>query len=371
MTAVPVIRIEEAGLGPDAQVRLVVSGIEDLERLHRPWASSGATIERVGERMRATSTVEALTRAVGRTMGKDASAEMDAILRDAVEAWSGPAPAVALPSGALTTDERPLVMGVVNVTPDSFSDGGVLYPDEHPGAAIAFGKRLIDEGADILDVGGESTRPGAEPVDEGEEIRRAVPVVEGLAGLGVPISIDTSKVKVADAAVEAGAVIVNDVSGGVDPALLALVADSGAAYVLMHTRGTPKDMAELASYDDVVAEVYEQLAAGLQRCEEAGIGRQRMIVDPGLGFAKTPAHNLALLAALRQLRSLGRPVMVGASRKSFLGAVLDTEDPGDRLEASIACAVSAVGAGAAIVRAHDVAETVRAVRVAAAISGAR
>jgi dihydropteroate synthase len=372
MTAVPVIRIEEAGLGPEAQVRLVLSGLDDLDRLHRPWASSGATIERVGERMRATTTVEALTRAVGRTLGKDAAAEMDRILRDAVEAWSGPSLPVALPDGsALATDGTPLVMGVVNVTPDSFSDGGTLYPDDHPNAAIAYGRRLIEEGADLLDVGGESTRPHAEAVDETEEIRRVVPVVEGLAGLGVPISVDTSKVKVADAALGAGAVIVNDVSGGADPTLLALVAETRAAYVLMHTRGTPRDMASLAVYDDVVAEVYEQLAAGLRRCEEAGIDPARTIVDPGLGFAKTAAHNLELLAGLRELRSLGRPVLVGASRKSFLGAILDSDDPTDRVEASIACAVTAVSAGAAIVRAHDVKETVRAVRVAAAISAAR
>jgi dihydropteroate synthase len=372
MSAAPVIRIVEAGLGPDAQVRLVLSGLEDLDRLHRPWASSGATIERMGERMRATTTVEALTRAVGRTLGKDAAGEMDRILRDAVAAWASPAPAIALPDGAsLATDERPLVMGVVNVTPDSFSDGGALYPDGHPESAVAFATQLVEQGADILDVGGESTRPGAEPVEESEEIRRAIPVIEALAGLDVPISIDTSKAKVADAALSAGAAIVNDVSGGADPDLLDVVAGADAAYVLMHTRGTPQEMAKLAEYDDVVAEVYEFLAGGLQRCEAAGIDLQRTIVDPGLGFAKTSAHNLELLAGLRQLRSLGRPVMVGASRKSFLGVVLDTDDPGERLEASLACAVSAVGAGAAIIRAHDIVETARAVRVAAAISTAR
>jgi dihydropteroate synthase len=372
MTAVPIIRIEEAGLGPEAQVRLVLSGLDDLDRLHRPWASSGATIERLGDRMRATTTVEALTRAVGRTMGKAAAAELDGVLHDAVRAWNAPAPALVLPGRPpLPTDERPLVMGVVNVTPDSFSDGGALYPDGHPDAAIAFGRRLIAEGADILDIGGESTRPGAAPVDEAEEIRRVVPVVEALSELDVPISIDTSKAKVAEAALRAGAVIVNDVSGAIDPELLGLVADADAGYVLMHTRGTPQEMAQLASYDDVVAEVYEHLATGLQRCEQAGIAADRVVVDPGLGFAKTAEHNLALLACLRQLRGLGRPVMVGASRKSFLGALLGTDDPADRLEASLACAASAVGGGAAIVRAHDVKETVRAVRVAAAISSAR
>lgn len=366
---VPVIRIEDAGLGPDAQVRLVLSGLSDPDVLHRRWASSGAGIERIGERMRATSTVEALSRAVGRTMGAEAAARIAGRLRETVRAWSAPAPDVPLPGGRrLSPGRRPLIMGVVNVTPDSFSDGGALYPDSHPAAAIELGRRLVAEGADVLDIGGESTRPGAEPVSAEEELERVLPVVRALADVGVPLSIDTTKAEVAKAAIAAGATVVNDVSGAADEELLRVTAEAGAAYVLMHTRGTPQTMAGLADYDDVVAEVYEFLATGLERCAAAGISPDSVLLDPGIGFAKRLEHNLALLRSLRQLRGLGRPVLVGASRKSFLGALLDTDVDG-RLEGSLACAVLAVNAGAAVVRVHEVAETVRAVRVAAAISG--
>lgn len=265
---------------------------------------------------------------------------------------------------------RCLVMGVVNVTPDSFSDGGVLYPDGHPQTAIAHGLRLLEEGADVLDVGGESTRPGATPVPVEEELRRVVPVIEALADAGAVVSVDTSKPEVARAGVAAGAVIVNDVSGGADPELLAAVAETGAAYVLMHTRGTPAEMAGLAHYEDVVAEVYEFLAEGLARCQAAGIDLARVAVDPGLGFAKTADHNLALLRALPQLRGLGRPVLVGASRKSFLGRLLDGAGPDDRLEGSLACAAAGVLGGASLLRVHEVRATVRVARVAHAIATA-
>jgi dihydropteroate synthase len=258
-------------------------------------------------------------------------------------------------------------MGVVNVTPDSFSDGGARYPDGHPEAAMAFGRELVTEGADILDVGGESSRPGAAPVDVEEELARVVPVVEALLQTGVPISVDTAKARVAEAALAAGATIVNDVSGAADEGLLRAVADAGAAYVLMHTRGTPAEMADLADYDDVVAEVYEFLAAGMDRCVAAGIPAERIVVDPGIGFAKRAEHNLEALRCLRQLRGLGRPVLIGASRKSFLGALLDGAAVDDRLEGSLACAIAAVDRGAAIVRAHEVRETARAVAVAHAI----
>lgn len=368
MSAHPLVRIEDAGLGADAQVRLVLSGIPEPDDLVRAWASSGATIERAGDRLRATTTVEALARAVGRTLGPEVAASFDGVLRGAVAGWRRPAPAVGLPDGTtLACDAGPLVMGVVNVTPDSFSDGGAIYPDGHPDAAIALGRSLVDQGADLLDVGGESTRPGAEPVDAGEERDRVLPVLEGLAGAGVPLSVDTAKADVAKEALAAGATIVNDVSGGRDPDLLGAAADAGAAYVLMHTRGTPRDMQQHTDYDDVVAEVFEFLADGLQRCVDAGIAAERVLVDPGIGFAKTAEQNLRLLRDLRQLRSLGRPVLVGASRKSFIGAVTDAPDPADRLEGSLACAVLATAAGAAVVRVHDVAATVRAVRVARAI----
>lgn len=365
----PLVRVVEAGLGASAHVRVVVSGVSDPARLRATWASSGATVEDLGERLHATTTVEALARAAGRSLAADEAGALDRSLREAVGAWLGPAPEVALPTGPLPTGTRPLVMGVVNVTPDSFSDGGTLYGrgKAHPKTALDHAQRLLDEGADVLDVGGESSRPGADPVPEKEELARVLPVVEGLDGRGV-VSIDTTKPAVARAAVAAGAVVVNDVSGASNPALLEAVADTGAAYVLMHTRGTPKDMRSRAVYDDVVAEVYEFLAEGLHRCAQAGILTRRILVDPGLGFAKTAQHSIELVRALRQFRGLGRPVVVGASRKSFLGELLGDADAGGRLEGSLACAAVAVDAGAAVVRAHDVEPTVRVTRVAQQLS---
>jgi dihydropteroate synthase len=365
----PVVRVEQAGLGPDAQVRLTVSRLRDPARLRSVWASSGAVVQQVGERLHATTTVQALARAVGRAFGADQASRMELQLRDVIAAWGAPAPALALPNGSLATDVRPLIMGVVNVTPDSFSDGGVLYPDAHPQAAVDAGLRLAADGADLLDVGGESTRPGADAVAADEELRRVVPVVTALAAQGHLISIDSVKPQVAAAALDAGAEIVNDVSGGRDPAFLALVAEREAGYVLMHTRGTPRDMQQQTDYGNVVAEVYEFLAEGLERCAAAGIAPERVMVDPGIGFAKTAEQNFALLAALRQLRGLGRPVLLGASRKSFLGALLDGADAGQRLEGSLACAALGVHAGAAVLRVHDVAETVRVARTARAVAG--
>lgn len=363
----PVVRIEEASLGADAQVRLVVSRVSDAARLRAAWSPSGAIVEQVGERLRAVTTVDALARAAGRALEADEAHALDAALRHAVACWAGPIPQLALTGAALPQPgTAPLVMGVVNVTPDSFSDGGVLYPTEHPARAIAHGEALLDQGADLLDVGGESTRPGAEPVAASEQLARVLPVIEALAGRAV-LSVDTTSPEVAGAALRAGAVIVNDVSGAADPALLELAAEHGAAYVLMHTRGTPAHMQELTSYDDVVAEVYEFLADGLQRCASAGIPLERVALDPGIGFAKTAEHNLRLLGALRQFRGLGRPVLVGASRKSFLGAVLGGAPVQDRLEGSLACAALATQHGAAILRVHDVAPTVRVVRTAAAV----
>ena len=365
----PIVRVELAGMGPDAQVRLTVSRLRDPARLRTAWASSGAVVQQVGERLHATTTVQALARAVGRAFGADQASRMEIQLRDVIAAWSAPAPPLALRDGGLATDVRPLIMGVVNVTPDSFSDGGVLYPDAHPQAALDAGLRLAADGADLLDVGGESTRPGADAVSTDEELQRTVPVVTALAAQGLLVSIDTVKPEVAAAAIDAGAEIVNDVSGGRDAALLAVVAEREAGYVLMHSRGTPRDMQQQADYDNVVAEVYEFLSEGLARCVAAGIAPERVMIDPGIGFAKTAEQNFALLAALRQFRGLGRPVLLGASRKSFLGALLDGADAGQRLEGSLACAALGVHAGAAMLRVHDVAETVRVARTARAIAG--
>jgi len=263
----------------------------------------------------------------------------------------------------------PFVMGIVNATPDSFSDGG-LFLDA--GAAIAQALRLADEGADLVDVGGESTRPGAAPVPDDEELGRVVPVIAALRARGfpLPISIDTRKAAVARAALDAGADLVNDVSGLADPSLARVVAEAGAPIVLMHSRGTPEDMQRRAVYGDVVQEVAAELEQALDRAAAAGIPRERTILDPGLGFAKTAEHNLVLLARLGELRALGRPILVGPSRKSFIGRIAGSAAPGDRLPGTLAAVTAAVVAGAELVRVHDVAAARQAALVAAAIRDA-
>jgi len=258
-------------------------------------------------------------------------------------------------------------MGVVNVTPDSFSDGGEFLDAR---AAIAHGKRLVEEGAEILDVGGESTRPGAEAVSAEEELRRVVPVVEGLAGGGATISIDTSKLAVAEAALDAGAEIVNDVTAlGADPQIAALCAERGAGLALMHMRGEPRTMQRDPHYDDVVDEVKALLAERVELAVSAGVPADRIWVDPGIGFGKTVEHNLELLARLGELRELGCPILIGTSRKSFLGEL--TGAPVEaRLGGTIASNVLAYAAGAEVFRVHDVREVREGLTVAAAILGA-
>ena len=258
------------------------------------------------------------------------------------------------------------LMGVVNVTPDSFSDGG-LYLE--PEAAIAHGSELADEGADILDVGGESTRPGAAEVGAEEELRRTEPVVADLAALGHTLSIDTSKRAVAEAALDAGAMIVNDVTAmRADPEIGALCADRGAGLVLMHMQGTPRTMQEAPAYDDVVDEVRAFLAERIEAAVAAGVAEERIWVDPGIGFGKALSHNLELLRRLGELRELGRPIVVGTSRKSFIGKV-DGSGAEDRIGGTIASSVLAVAEGADVLRVHDVAEAAQATKVAAAILG--
>jgi dihydropteroate synthase len=258
------------------------------------------------------------------------------------------------------------LMGVVNVTPDSFSDGG-LYLD--PEAAIQHGEELARAGAAILDVGGESTRPGAEEVALEEELRRVVPVVEGLAGGEATVSVDTSKAAVAAAALDAGAEIVNDVTAlRGDPEMAALCADRGATVVLMHMLGSPRTMQRNPEYDDVVAAVRAFLAERMEVAVAAGIAAERIWLDPGIGFGKTAAHNLELLRRLGELRELGRPLVVGTSRKSFIGRV-DGSDAGERLGGTIASSVLAAAEGAAVLRVHDVAEIAQAMAVAGAILG--
>jgi dihydropteroate synthase len=257
----------------------------------------------------------------------------------------------------------PIVMGVVNVTPDSFSDGGEWLD---PRAAIAHGRDLVAQGAAILDIGGESTRPGAQPVTEAEELRRVVPVLEGLAGAGARLSIDTSKAAVAAAAIDAGATVVNDVTAlRGDPAMAALVAERGCDVCLMHMLGEPRTMQRDPRYDDVVDDVKAFLARRLELAVGAGISEQRVWLDPGIGFGKTTDHNLELLARLDEIVALGRPVVIGTSRKSFLGTITG-RDAGERVPGTIATNVLALARGARVFRVHDVAQARDALLVAAA-----
>jgi dihydropteroate synthase len=267
--------------------------------------------------------------------------------------------------GILDFGRRTLLMGIINVTPDSFYDGGKRFD---PGKAVADGVGLVEAGADIVDVGGESTRPGAPPVSVEEELRRVLSVVQGLrTTVKVPISIDTYKAPVARAALTEGADIVNDISAlRFDPEMGTLVATEKVPVVLMHMQGTPQTMQAKPRYRDVLREVQDFLAARAEFALSVGVERDHIILDPGIGFGKTLDHNLNLLRDLPSLASLGYPLLVGASRKAFIGKILDAK-PDERLEGSLAAAVAAVFGGAHIIRAHDVKETWRALRLADAI----
>jgi dihydropteroate synthase len=262
--------------------------------------------------------------------------------------------------------ERPLVMGVVNVTPDSFSDGGD-YID--PNAAIAHGLAQVEEGADILDIGGESTRPGATPVGIDEELARVIPVIEGLRGAGVPLSVDTRNGAIMQAALAAGAAIINDVSAlSHDADSMKIAAQTDAPIILMHAKGTPQHMQDAPHYEDVTAEVFDYLSSRIDACVEAGIARERLIVDPGIGFGKTLAHNVSLLGELGRFHQLGCPILLGASRKRFIGELTGTPDPKDRISGSVAAALAAVAQGVHILRVHDVGPTKQAIDVWQAIN---
>jgi dihydropteroate synthase len=255
-------------------------------------------------------------------------------------------------------------MGILNATPDSFSDGGA-YADVD--SAVVAGLRMVAEGADIVDVGGESTRPGAEPVPVAREAERVVPVVAALAAQGVRVSVDTRHPTVAAAALAAGASIVNDVSGFRDPAMVHLAAAVDAGLVVMHMLGEPHSMQVDPAYADVVFEVAEYLARQAAALEAAGVAADRIVLDPGIGFGKTTAHNLELLARLGEIGALGYPVLAGLSRKRFIGEITGVDEPRERIGGSVAAALMAVRNGAAIVRVHDVAATVQALAVARAI----
>jgi dihydropteroate synthase len=267
--------------------------------------------------------------------------------------------------GEIDFTRRTLVMGILNVTPDSFYDGGRRLD---PAKATADGAAMVAGGADMIDIGGESTRPGAQPVSEEEELARVLPVVSGLRReVGVPISIDTYRSKIARAALDAGADIVNDISAlRFDPVMTALVAAEQVPVILMHMQGTPRTMQLEPRYDDVAREVRDFLAMQLYEAMDAGIAPEAIILDPGIGFGKTLEHNLQLLHGLPMLAALAQPLLVGVSRKTFIGKILNL-DPDDRLEGSLAAGVAAVLGGANILRVHDVLQTIRAVRVADAI----
>lgn len=269
-------------------------------------------------------------------------------------------------AGRVLKLDRTRVMGIVNVTPDSFSDGGAHDSTE---AAIAHALKLVEEGADILDIGGESTRPGADEVGVEEELTRVVPVIEALvARVEVPISIDTSKPEVMRAAVAAGAGMINDVYALRQPGALDAAAESGAAVVLMHMLGEPRSMQAAPRYDDVVGEVHRFLAERIFACEMAGFDKRKLVVDPGFGFGKTRAHNLGLLARLQRFTELGVPVLAGLSRKKTIGELTGRDVPAERVHGSVAAHVIAAQNGARIVRVHDVAATVDALKVWEAVA---
>jgi dihydropteroate synthase len=267
--------------------------------------------------------------------------------------------------GTLDFSRRTVIMGILNITPDSFYDGGRR---EDVSQAIADGVAMVEAGAEILDIGGESTRPGSRPVSDQEELGRVLPVLSGLRReIKIPISVDTYKAKVAQAALEAGADLVNDISAlRFDPEMATLIGREQVPVVLMHMQGTPRTMQNEPLYSDVVREVRDFLADRLNEATDRGVAPEATIIDPGIGFGKTLEHNLTLLRSLPSLVALGRPLLVGASRKTFLGKILGL-DPDERLEGSLAAAVAAVLGGANILRVHDVKETVRATRIADAI----
>ncbi|HXV80907.1 MAG TPA: dihydropteroate synthase [Candidatus Binatia bacterium] len=267
--------------------------------------------------------------------------------------------------GILDARRRTLLMGVINVTPDSFYDGGKRLD---PGKAVADGLEMVEAGADVIDVGGESTRPGANAVSLPEELERVLPVIRGLRrSLNVPVSIDTYKAEVARMALMEGADLVNDISAlRFDPQMALLVAAEKVPVVLMHMQGTPQTMQAEPRYHDVLGEVRDFLTSRVQFAVDAGVERERIIIDPGIGFGKTLDHNLTLLRGLPALAAVGQPLLVGVSRKTFIGKILGVE-PQERLEGSLAAAIAAVFGGAHILRVHDVKETRRAIRVADAI----
>ncbi len=267
---------------------------------------------------------------------------------------------------SLDLSARTHIMGILNITPDSFSDGNRYFEFDR---AIQRAIEMESEGADIIDIGGESTRPGSEPVPVEEELKRVIPVIKELSKiLTVPISIDTYKARVAESAIEAGASIVNDISGlGFDPEMKRVIRDYRVPVVIMHIKGTPKDMQKNPRYESVIYEIIEYLRERIMLATESGIDEDMIIIDPGIGFGKTPEHNLEIIRGLEEFTSLQKPILIGPSRKSFIGRILDDAPPVERLEGTLSAVAISVFNGANIVRVHDVKETVKVVRVADSI----
>ena len=325
---------------------VLVEGLEDPDAIVRELTAAGVTCARRDDAIVVVDSIDAGLGWASRLP------ELHATVRAATEVHDQAPPDVSWGGRVLPLSQRAHVMGIVNVTPDSFSDGGRFLD---PSAAVAHGIALVEEGADLLDVGGESTRPGADPVDARDEAARVVPVIEALAAkTKVPISVDTTKASVAAAALDAGASIVNDVSAGrADPEMFSLVADRRVPIVLMHMLGDPRTMQRDPTYRDVVGEVYGFLADRADAAITAGVDPARILIDPGFGFGKTREHNLVLLRRLREFRCLGYPVLVGTSRKSFIGQTLDVPVD-ERTEGTAATVAMAVVAGAAVIRVHNV-----------------
>lgn len=266
----------------------------------------------------------------------------------------------------LDFDKKTCIMGVVNTTPDSFSDGGLFFDKDK---AVRHALKLVDDGADIIDIGGESTRPGSEPVSAGEEIRRTVPVIEAISGrITVPVSIDTYKAEVAKAALEAGASIVNDISGlRLDPEMPKIVSQYGVPVIIMHIKGRPRDMQKNPVYEALIPEIMDYLQISLRLAAKFGIPDDKIMIDPGIGFGKTLEHNLEIIRNLREFTLLGKPIAIGVSRKAFIGKILGDVPSSERLEGTAAAVAISILNGANIVRVHDVKEMVKVAKVADAI----
>lgn len=358
---VRLVRPPEGPAQPGAQTRAVLSGLaaEEREALCVALAGRDRLFQRPGGRLDVIASFEVLAESIsGLPEGGEA---LWRAVRGCLER-----PADSPPSaGGLPFSRRACVMGILNVTPDSFSDGGRYWGLE---SAVEHGLEMVEQGADVLDVGGESTRPGAEEIEEEEEARRVIPVIEALrARTGVPISVDTTKAEVARRALAAGACIVNDVSAGrLEPSILEVAADAGAGLMLMHVLGQPRTMQEAPHYDYLLGEIYDFLAERAEAAVSVGVASEAILVDPGIGFGKTREHNLELLRELAQFRSLGYGVAVGTSRKSFIGLTLDLPVE-DRVEGTAATVGWAVAHGACLVRVHDVRQMARVVRMTEAI----